>query len=139
MSTYGPWIADMMSDYFTGLTLKAMLVDATFVEDPNHDFRNDLTGEIVTAGYTAGGVTLTGVAITYETTEHEIRMACDDVPFGSIDITDVEGIVFYISTGSSATDRVLAADVFGPPAVPGTDTFTYQPDADGVIIGTIGG
>jgi hypothetical protein len=136
----GPTIADMVSDYFTGLTLKAMIVGAgyTFNKD-THDYRADVTSEVSGTGYTAGGITLTGVQTALDTTNHRVEITADNADFGTVTFTAGTQIVVYIDTGSSATDRIVSVHTFSAQSPDGVN-FTYawndddtNPATDGVI------
>jgi hypothetical protein len=127
----GPTLADAVGDYLTGATVKAMLVGSGYTPNVDHDFRDDVTGEVSGTGYTAGGITLANVIVTYDATNNRVKIDADDAAFGTVTLTGVTGIVTYISTGAAATDRIISAHTFtsqSPNAVP----FTYQWHADGV-------
>jgi hypothetical protein len=130
-NAHGPTFADMVSDYLSGQTVKAMLA-AGYTPDKDHDFRDDVTGEVTGTGYTAGGITLTNVAATYDAASDRVKVDADDAEFGTVTLSGVTAVVVYLSTGAAATDRILSTHTFAaqsPSAVP----FTYQWAADGIL------
>lgn len=48
-----------LTDPDSGLTVKAMLLTASYTPSQTHDFRDDLTNEVTGTGYSAGGATVT--------------------------------------------------------------------------------
>lgn len=135
MAVYQKWLKSMMDAEFASTTIKVMLVDSTYVQDQAHEFRSDITGEITGSGYTAGGATATGVTITL-TAGGQTTMTCDPIAFGSLAATDIAGAIFYISTGTSTTDRIIAFDGFGSIPTATTSVYTYNPDPSGVVVAT---
>lgn len=113
-------------------TIKAMLTTASYTFDKDHEFRSSVTsGEASGTGYTAGGISLTGVASSYDSTNNWTAIDADDAAFGTVTLTAVTGMVLYVSVGSAATDILISYHSFAsqsPSAVP----FTYQFDAAGI-------
>lgn len=134
-NAHGPTITDMVGDYLAGQTVKAMLV-AGYTPDPDHDFRDDVTGEVVGTGYTAGGITLANVTVTYDATNNRVKIDADDAAFGTVTLSGVTGIVVYLSTGSAATDRILSTHTFAAQSPAGVP-FTYAWHADGIATLTV--
>lgn len=139
MAVYGPWLREAFSAYLSGKTVKALLVTSAFVANPDHQFRSSITNEVAGTGYVAGGVTVTGVVISYDTATNRIKIACNDVNFGDVDLAAVGGIVFYVSNGSAATDVLIAADTFPVVEVTDATNLTYRPHSDGIVGVTSGG
>lgn len=138
MAAYPSWVNSLLSNYISGTPFMAMLVTTAYVQLIAHDFRSDVTSaEITGSGYTAGGVLVTGVAI--ESDGADIRFHCDPINFGAIDTTDLAGIVFYEDVGSSATDPLVVADLFGLVEVEDVLNYTYTPAETGLIVASIGG
>lgn len=93
-----------------GATWKLALATATYTPDRDvHDFYNDLTNELGTAsGYTAGGVTLTGVAITYDSASDQVRLDFNDPSWTfSASVTWRYGVAYIDTAGASSTDPLM--------------------------------
>lgn len=133
MAVYQRWLQDVITGALGSASIKAMLVTATYAQDPSHHYRADISDEISGSGYTTGGVAVTGVAVNADDGLGEVMLNCDDVVFGSLGATDIAGIIFYVDTGSSATDVLVAADLFGPVDTSTLQTYTYTPDAAGIV------
>lgn len=128
----GPTVHDMVSDYFSGVTLKAMLAGSGFTFDKDvHNFRDDVTSEVTGTGYTAGGITLSGVTITQDTASDRVKLDANDADFGTLTVSGITQIVVYISTGSAATDRIVSVHTFTASSPSGVN-FTYQWHANGI-------
>ena len=136
MGVYLPFVDDVFAAYAAANDFKAMLVQSTFVDDPDDHFRSAITAdEIAATGYTAGGVAVTGVAFAYDSAEDQVQMTFDPVEFGSIvPSTDLVGIVVYVDNGSSATDVLIGADVFGDTEVEDVTNFIYEHGAAGFVV-----
>jgi hypothetical protein len=85
----------------------------TSADAPNldtDDFRDDLTGELSTAtGYTAGGVALTGVAVTYDSASDQVRLDCNDPSWTfTASKTFRYGEVYKARGGAASADELLA-------------------------------
>jgi hypothetical protein len=131
-SAAGNFVKDMLSSYLSGKTVKAMLVGSGFVFDKHvHEFRSSVTGEVSGTGYTAGGMTLTGVAAQLDAANSRVELVANNADFGSLTVTAAAQIITYISTGSAATDRIIGVHTFTPVSPAGVN-FTYAwSDDDG--------
>lgn len=139
MAVYGPWLQQVFSDYLTGKTVKVLVVTSAYVQDVDAAYRSQITDVATGAGYTSGGVIATGVSASYDPATDALRITCDDVDFGVVTIPDVGGFVFYVDTGSAATDLLIAADLLASPIeTDGTSTLLYRPHADGLVVATNG-
>lgn len=116
-------------------TWKLALATATYTPDRDtHDFYNDLTNELATAnGYTAGGVTLTGVALAYDATSDQVRLDFNDPTWTfSGDVTFRYGVCYIDTAGASSTDPLmLLLDWGSSQTVSGVYTITV--DATGIF------
>lgn len=91
-------------------TFKLMLTSSSYTPDQDaHDFRDDVTNEVSNSGsYSAGGATLTGVAVTYDAGTNEVRVSWDDVAFTSATITARTAIIYKSRGGASSADELIA-------------------------------
>lgn len=136
MSVYGAFATDLLNSYLSGKTVKALLVTSSYAQQVDTETYladiNALGLEVVTAGYTAGGVVVTNLVVTYDATVDSAVLACDPVNFGTFTsgVTGVGGPIFYIDMGDPATSRLILADMSSSPFdVPvGTDCI-YNVDS----------
>lgn len=94
-------------------TFKLMLVDNTNAPDLDvDDFRDDrTTGELANGnGYTTGGVTLTGVGVTYDSTTDQVRIDWSTDPSWTFTASKTwrYGDVYKSRGGASSADELLA-------------------------------
>ncbi len=113
---------------FSTHTIKLMLTTNSYTPNlDTHEFKSSVTNEITGTGYTAGGMTLTGLAWTLDTTNDWVTLTCDAVSWTGATFTARRGVV-YRDTGSGATSPLLSYVDFGadasPSGVPFNVTFT---------------
>ncbi len=118
-------------------TLKLALVTSTYAFNKDgHDFFNDITNELPTAqGYTAGGATVTGGAVSYDSANDRSVFTCNPITWTvtSGTLTFRRGIL-YKSTGTPSTSRLIASLDFGSD-VNATVTFTvYNDPVSGLLV-----
>jgi hypothetical protein len=83
---------DLPNDSF-----KVALLDAAYVPDTGaHLVYADLTDEITDAGYTAGGLAVTGVAVTKDA--GEVKVDAADIDFGDTVSLSAKYMAFYDDT-----------------------------------------
>lgn len=113
-------------------TVKALLVGSGYVFDADtHDYRDDVTGELTGTGYTAGGVTLTGVSTVYDAATNKVKVDAADAAFGTVTLTGVTGLVTYLDTGTAGTSPLMSYHSFASQSPNGVP-FTYAWHADGI-------
>lgn len=88
-------------------TPKVMLVTATHTPNQDtHDFINDANAnEGSGTGYSAGGVTLASVAVSYDTATNKVKIDADDVSGISV---SARWAIVYVDTGTAATSPVIS-------------------------------
>lgn len=128
------WGGTNLIDWDTD-TIKTALSTSTYVPDIDlHDFFNDVTNELATAGnYTAGGWTLTASAPAYDTATDQIRLDAADVSQASATFT-ARIATTYKSTGTSTTSPLICFLNFGADVSPSAGTFSIVWDATGVLL-----
>lgn len=91
-------------------TFKLMLTTSTYTPDQDaHDFRNDVTNEVANSGtYAAGGATLAGVSVTYDTATNEMRVSWTSPSFTGATITARTAVIYKSRGGASSADELLA-------------------------------
>ncbi len=110
--------------------LKGMLVGSGYTFDQDaHRYKSDITGEITGTGYTAGGVAITGVTVSYDTTTNKTSFAGSNPSWPTSTII-AYGLVLYDSTPATDATRPLICFVdFGGP----TDSDDYVITTDATI------
>lgn len=88
-------------------TIKMALVTTTYTPDvDSHDFYNDITNELSTAGgYTSGGITLT-CSVTQDNTNNRAIYDATDISTSLTSLTFRYGVI-YKSTGVSTTSPLI--------------------------------
>ena len=113
---------DFDTDVFRGM----LVTDAYVADRATHDFRNDITNEVVATGYTADGVIVpvTSVKNTGNNTQ--------TITFGLASwpgfLGSAYGIVYYKSRGGSASlDELCVFNRFGLVEIATLGTFVASP------------
>ena len=116
-------------------TLKVMLCTSSYTPDQDtHDYKSDVTNEVVGTGYTAGGATLANVAVTYDAGSNTIKFDADDTSWASSTITARYAVVY----DDTATDDPLLLYVdFGADVVSTAGTFLITWNASGIATITV--
>lgn len=93
-------------------TFKLMLATNSYTPDQDvHDFRDDVTTyEVGNSGtYSAGGATLSGVAVTYDSGTNEVRIKwTSPVSFTSATITARHAVIYKSRGGAASADELVA-------------------------------
>jgi len=116
-------------DDTTADRFKVMLVTSAYTPDfGTHDFKSDVTNEVVGTGYSAGGESLTSVTLTQSA--GTITFDADDVTWASSTIT-ARGAVVY---DDSLTDDPLIAYIdFGADKSSSAGDFVLSFNASGIF------
>lgn len=141
MPAYGGFALQAMQNYFTGKTVKALLVSTTYVQDVDtHLNLSDLPAgyEITPSGtYAAGGIAVPNVTVTYDAATNTVKVDGDDLTFPAVaGPVDTSGVLFYVATGTASTSRLLGYDVTTPVTLENT-ILTHQLSADGIFTLTV--
>ena len=122
---------------FVGDTIKVALTTSTYTPNQDtHDFFDDITNELPTAGgYTAGGAALAGKTLTYDTGTNEVRLDANDSSWTSATFTARYAIV-YKDTGTASTSPLMGYIDFGGDQSVSSGTFSIVYDATGVLKAT---
>lgn len=114
-------------------TVKALLVTSAYTFNPDtHDYLDDITGEITGTGYTAGGVALTGVTLTKDTTNNKVTLDANDAVFGTVTLTGAAGIILYVSKGTAAASPLICYEALSPAVDVAGAPFTFVFPAAGI-------
>lgn len=117
-------------------TIKCALATNTYTPDQDaHDFYNDVTNELSTAGgYTSGGATLGTKSVSYDTTSNELRLICADISWGpGATFGPFRKGIIYKDTGTASTSPLLGYITFDADQSVSNGTFTIDVDATGLL------
>lgn len=105
--------------------VKVMLTTSAYTENKDtHTKRSDVTNEVTGTGYTAGGNTVT-VTVTKDTTNDRLDIQLGSTTWPTSTIT-ARKAVYYVSTGSAATDQLIAVNDAGTDVVTSAGTLTLN-------------
>lgn len=115
MSGTWHWYGNGIKNVVTGLvdldtdTFKILLTTSAYTPNQDTDaYRNAVTNEVVGTGYTAGGVTLAGVSVTYDAATNEIRVSWTSPAWASSTITARTAVIYKSRGGASSADELVA-------------------------------
>lgn len=120
---------------WTSDTIKLALATSSYaVNQGTDEFFSTVTNEISGTGYTSGGLTLSGKAVSYDSSTREYRFAADNVSVAALTPSAAFRYgVIYKSTGTSSTSPLLAYINFGADQDPAGLPFAIQWAATGVF------
>lgn len=120
---------------WVGDTIKVTLHTSTYTPNQDtHDFKDDLTNELPTAGgYTAGGATLSGKSVTYTSGTNTVALLAADTTWTTATFTCRYAVVWK-DTGTASTSPLLGYVDFGADQSPaGVDFVLNWHDTEGVL------
>jgi hypothetical protein len=86
-----------------------MLTTSTYTPNQDtHVFRSDVTNEVTGTGYTAGGNTLAGVSLAYNSGSHQFRLAWTSPTWTTSTITARTAVIYKSRGGASTADELVA-------------------------------
>lgn len=112
-------------------TIKVMLLDNTHTFDADHDVIGDVSGnEISGTGYSAGGVTLSGKAVTQDDTNDRAVFDATDVSWTTATFSAYHAVLWDDTVSG---DPLLCSIDFGGVKSVTAGTFTIQWSVNGII------
>ena len=110
-------------DYDTD-TFKVMLTDGYVPNKDTHTKRSNVTGEVVGAGYTAGGAATTCTVAAVDTANDDVEITIGAAAWAASTIT-ADGAVIYKSRGGApSADELVGFVDFGGDVISSSGTFT---------------
>lgn len=107
-------------------TFKVMLTTSGYVENKDtHDFRDDVTNEVVGTGYTSGGNVVT-VGVALDTANDRLDITLGGTTWPSSTITARKAVYYKARGGAAAADELVAVNDFGADVVSSAGTFTLN-------------
>lgn len=107
-------------------TYYAMLVTSTYVPNKaTHNRRDDVTNEVTSSGYTAGGA---ASAVTYalDTSGHKATWSFGDVTWNTVTFTARAAVLYKHRGGASSADELVAYVDFGADQAVAGGNFTFH-------------
>ena len=115
-------------------TINVMLVTSTYTPDQDtHTKRSDITNEVVGTGYTAGGASLAGKAVTADNTDNEGVFDANDVVWTTSTITARGAVLYKSRGGASSADELICYIDFGTDKISTAGSFTITWNAEGIL------
>ncbi len=125
---YDSYLPDVFAGNITSAdTYYVMLVTAAYAENQaTHNRRDDVTNEVVGAGYTAGGQAVVPT-FTNDTTNHRLTIVFPTVTWPSSTITARKAVYYKRRGGAASADELVAVNDFGASdVVTSASTFTLN-------------
>ena len=114
-------------------TLKVILVTSAYTPDiDTHAVYSDITGEVVGAGYTTSGATLSGVTVTTDLTNDRAVLDANDVTWASSTITAAGAVIYKYGATPSSSPLIGYVD-FGGSKSSSNGDFMIQWNTDGIL------
>lgn len=117
-------------------TIKIAFCTSTYTPNiDTHENFDDITNELSGGGYTAGGYTLSGMALTLDTTNDRVKV--DDtgnVSEAGLTGTSVRYGIIYKSTGTASTSPLIAYVDFGENLTFAGATLAINWHANGITL-----
>lgn len=118
--------------------LKIMLTTVTYVPDQDaHQYKSSVTNEVSGTGYTAGGITLTSVAITYTGATNVLAIDAADVSWTTATFTARIAVVYDSTPATDATRPLIGYIDFGADQSPSAGTLSIVFDSSGIATVTV--
>lgn len=87
-------------------TIRALLVDSSYVYDPDDNFVSDISGELTDGSYARQ--TLGNKGVTEDDTNDEAVMTADPIDFGALTNETPEGIVLFKFVTNDADSPLIS-------------------------------
>lgn len=117
-------------------TIKCMLCTSVYTPDQDaHDFKDDVTNEVVGTGYTAGGAAAANPAATIAA--KVTKFDADDVEWVTSTITARYAVLYDDTPATAATKPLLVLVDFGADKSSENGTFKLAWNASGIFTITV--
>lgn len=125
-AVYGQTTKTIVDAYYTGKTVKAMLLTSSYTPDADtHDHVDDVVAnEASGTGYTAGGQTVTAT-VTIDTATNQVRVTFTDPSWASSSVS-ARYLLLYFELGTNAQDEVITVIDHGSTVTSSNSLFTFD-------------
>ena len=114
-------------------TIKVALVTSAYTVDIDaHQYYSDITGEVVGAGYTTSGATLSGVTVTTDLANDRSVFDASDVTWASSTITAAAAVIYKVGAAAASSPLIGFVD-FGGSKSSSNGDFVIQWNTDGIL------
>ena len=129
------WNAEL--DYLADV-IKTMLTTSTYVPNQDtHQYKDDVTNEVVGSGYTAGGETLASKTITYTAGTNKHVLDAADETWSASTITARIAVIYDSTPATDSIRPLIGYQDFEADKSSDNGDFTIQWDAAGLVEITI--
>lgn len=114
--------------------IKVMLCTSLYAPNQDtHRYKSSVTNEVTGTGYTAGGNTLTGVAVTYTAATNTLMFDAADTSWATATITARYAVIYDSTPATDATRPLIGYVDFGADVSSTAAAFTITWDAAGIF------
>lgn len=107
-------------------TFYVMLVTSSYVPNrATHTKRSDVTNEVTSSGYTAGGAA-SAVIYALDTSGHKTTWTFADVSWTGVTFSTAGAVIYKHRGGASSADNLVAYVDFGGTQSPSGVNFTFH-------------
>jgi hypothetical protein len=118
--------------------VKVMLTTSSYTPDQDtHNYKDDVTNEVVGSGYTAGGSVLQNPAMAYATATNVWNFDADNVTWANSSITARYAVVYWNDGGTAASSPLISYVDFGQDETSSSGDFTISWHTDGIVKVTV--
>lgn len=121
---------------FNGDAPMCALTTSSYTVSQAHDYFNDITNEVSSTNYTAGGFILTTPVFPFDGTS-VFKLDSDDPSWTTVSFTTRYGIYWVNTGGASSTDPLVSYLDFGGDQTVSSANFTITQNAAGIATVTI--
>lgn len=118
-------------DFATDTIKQALTTSSYAFSQDNDDFFNDVTNEVSSANYTAGGAALGGKQLTYTGGTNTVAFDATDSAWTTVTFTTRYGPI-YKDTGTASTSALMWLHDWGGDQTVNAANFTVQYNAAGI-------
>lgn len=113
---------------------KIMLVTSAYTPNiDTHNRRDDITNEVVGAGYAAGGADLVGIDYIQDDTNNLAMFDADDVTWPNSTITARGAVIYKNRAGASSADELVKYFDFASDQTTSNTEFKITFNAGGIL------
>lgn len=126
-------LADADVDW-TADTIKCSLHTSSYTPaQDTHDFYDDVTNEVSSANYSAGGASLANKTRVYDAGTNKITLDADDVSWTNVTFTARYAVLYKARGGASTADELLGWVDFGGDQTVTGGVFSLTWNASGIV------